>query len=203
MKETPNLMHLIMLMAQNYDINLDMRAAILYNYDLEANWVLVRQKMDNLFDNLFANKVVQSQMNKVRHKVSIPGNGVKTSAERSWRDKRLQRNGRDECAVSPPLVHHPREPVDLLTKLTQLDRGSGKTGRKINVDKSKLIYNKYCMTDSITLGNRIVEVAENHLYLGQIINMFGNKEKEIKRRMKLGCSAFERMSAVIKSIILL
>lgn len=42
-----------------------------------------------------------------------------------------------------------RDPADLLNRLPRLDRESIRVGLKINEDNIKIMFNSYCMTDSI------------------------------------------------------
>ena len=83
--------------------------------------------------------------------------------------------------------------------LTELDQTGKKAGLKMNVKKTKVMFNQYATEEEIYVGNNKLESVRTYVYLGQIVKCNPDKQEEVKRRIKLGWQAFGRMSSIFKS----
>ncbi len=71
-------------------------------------------------------------------------------------------------------------------------------GLKMNMKKTKIVYNKHLIGRQIMIGNEAVELMEEYTYLGQMVSANPAHEKEI-RRIGMGWRAFDRQSLVMNS----
>ena len=61
---------------------------------------------------------------------------------------------------------------------------------KINMKKTKVMYNEYANIIPVHVGTQEVEKVNDYVYLGQLITMKNDKSDEIKRRIAAGWGAF-------------
>lgn len=93
------------------------------------------------------------------------------------------------------IVGRPQQNADL-------NRVSQQVGLKMNMDKLKVMANSQVAPTSISIGNSILEVVENYVYLGQTVQLGrSNFEKEVTRRIQLGWAAFGKLRSVFTSEI--
>ena len=83
--------------------------------------------------------------------------------------------------------------------VSRLRVASGKVGLKINLLKTKVMTNKFSAPGKVVVGNVELDNVDSFIYLGQSISMNGDRDAEIKRRIKLAWSAFGRLHTVMKS----
>ena len=63
--------------------------------------------------------------------------------------------------------------------LNELNRESNKLGMKINMKKTKVMYNEYANIIPVHVGTQEVEKVNDHVYLGQLVII------KMTNRMKL------------------
>ncbi|XP_064073992.1 uncharacterized protein LOC135193837 [Vanessa tameamea] len=91
---------------------------------------------------------------------------------------------------------------DLSKMLQDLNRISQQVGLKINMDKTKVMANCHVAPTSISLGNSILEVVDEYVYLGQTVQLGRSSfEKEVTRRIQLDWAAFGKLRGVFTSKI--
>ena len=82
--------------------------------------------------------------------------------------------------------------------IDELNRESLKVGLKMNKKKTKIMFNRHIQAEQIQIQNEVLEVVNEYLYLGQLVQTNTSFETEIKRRIKLGWSAFGRHSNILQ-----
>ncbi len=87
---------------------------------------------------------------------------------------------------------------DLEKIICDLHRESLKVGLKMNM-KTKIMYNKHLIGRQIMIGNKALELLEEYTYLGQMVSGNPVHEKEIRRRIGKGWSAFSKQNLVMNS----
>ena len=91
---------------------------------------------------------------------------------------------------------------DLSTMLEDLNRVSQQVGLKMNMDKTKIMSNVHVVPTPVTVGSSILEIVDEYVYLGQIVQLGrSNFEKEVNRRIQLGWAAFGKLRNVFSSKI--
>ena len=70
--------------------------------------------------------------------------------------------------------------------LNELNRESNKLGMKINMKKTKVMYNEYANIIPVHVGTQEVEKVNDYVYLGQLVTMKNDKSDEIQRRIAAG-----------------
>ena len=60
------------------------------------------------------------------------------------------------------------------------------------------MFNRHIRAEQIQIQNEVLEVVDEYLYLGQLVQTNTSFETEIKRRIKLGWSAFGRHSNILR-----
>ena len=85
--------------------------------------------------------------------------------------------------------------------LNELNQESNKLGMKINMKKTKVMYNEYANTMPVQVGPQEVEQVNEYIYLGQLVTMKNDKSDEIKRRIAAGWGAFGQYRDIMKSNI--
>ena len=75
--------------------------------------------------------------------------------------------------------------MELQTLLDRLDNACKRYGLQINADKTKVMTTAEA-TCSISCGNSILEKVDMYAYLGSLITMDGECDKEIRSRLAKG-----------------
>ncbi len=88
---------------------------------------------------------------------------------------------------------------DLEKMISDLHRESLKVGLKMNMKKTKILYNKHLTGRQIMIGSEALELVEEYTYLGQMVSANPAHEKEIRRRIRMGWSAFGKQNLVMNS----
>ena len=83
--------------------------------------------------------------------------------------------------------------------LNQLNKESKKVGLKINIEKTKIMLNQHSTPINIHKEGSTIEKVEQFNYLGHRLELNGSMEGEMKRRIQLSWSAFNKLSEVFKS----
>ena len=74
--------------------------------------------------------------------------------------------------------------------IPELDKESRKVGLKINLQKTKVMYNNLGREQRFEIGSSALEVVKEYVYLGQVISAEPNHEIEVTRRIRMGWSTF-------------
>ncbi len=72
---------------------------------------------------------------------------------------------------------------ELEKMISDLQRESLKMGLKMNMKKTKIMYNKHLIGQQTMIGNEALELVEEYTYLGQMVSTNPAHEKEIRRRI--------------------
>ena len=64
-----------------------------------------------------------------------------------------------------------------------MDRESQKVDTKMNMKKTKVLFNNFIRDHEIKIHDDVIECFQNYIYLGQKISVFPSHEKEIKRKV--------------------
>ncbi|KAL1447418.1 hypothetical protein WDU94_003530 [Cyamophila willieti] len=73
-------------------------------------------------------------------------------------------------------------------------------GLKMNLSKTKIMYNAFIRKQDIKINNVLMEEVKSYIYLGQEITMDGDITSEINRRIRLAWSSFGKHSTVFKTL---
>ncbi len=79
--------------------------------------------------------------------------------------------------------------------------GRVKVGLKMNMKKTKTMYSKHLTGRQIKIKNKALELVEEYTYLVQMVSANQAHEKEIRRRIGMGWSAFGKQNLVINSTL--
>jgi hypothetical protein len=91
------------------------------------------------------------------------------------------------------------DPANLQIMLNELALVSQEVGLKMNLSKTKVMFNEFTNKTHITIEGTTLETVDEYIYLGQLINRSGSLLPEINRRIKLAWRAFGRNSIIFKS----
>ncbi len=69
----------------------------------------------------------------------------------------------------------------------------------MNMKKTKMMYNKHLIGRQIMIANEALELVKEYTYLGQMISANPAHEKEIRRGIGMGWSAFGKQNLVMNS----
>ncbi len=83
--------------------------------------------------------------------------------------------------------------------LQDLNNGSNQVGLKINMKKTKTMFNKFITKKQISIQQTEIEEVEEYVYLGQLVRIDHNQYDELRRRIRSGWSAFGKLSEVMQS----
>ncbi|KAG6463957.1 uncharacterized protein LOC115452713 [Manduca sexta] len=82
---------------------------------------------------------------------------------------------------------------ELSGMLNDLGGSSRRVGLGMNLDKTKVMFNKHVVPGPISVDGIPLEVVQDYVYLGQTIQLGRhNFEREADRRIRLGWAAFGR-----------
>ncbi len=87
---------------------------------------------------------------------------------------------------------------DLEKMISDLHRNSLKVGLKMNMKKTKIMYNKHLLGGQIMTGSKALELVEEYACLRQIVGGNPSHEKDI-RRIGMGWSAFDKQNLLMNS----
>jgi hypothetical protein len=89
---------------------------------------------------------------------------------------------------------------DLSTMLDDLNRVSQQVGLKMNMDNKKIMSNSRVVPTPEEVGNSILEVVDQYLHLGQIVQLGKSDfQKEVNRRFQLGWAAFGKLRSIFSA----
>ncbi len=89
--------------------------------------------------------------------------------------------------------------VELEKMICDLHTQNLKVCLKMNIKKTKIMYNKHLTGRQIMIGNEALELVMEYTYLGQMVSKNIAHEKEVRRRIGIGWSAFEKQTLVRNS----
>ena len=119
-----------------------------------------------------------------------------------WEEKGLRINGEyiSHLRFADDIVLFGANGEELASRLQELNTAGRKIGLRINLSKTKVMYNSFAAQAPIKLEDIPLDVCSEYTYLGQLVTT-GEKSRinEVNRRIKLGWSAFGRNSHILKS----
>jgi hypothetical protein len=120
-----------------------------------------------------------------------------------WNKKGIKINNEriSHLRYADDIVILSKSPKQLKTMIEELNKESKKIGLKINCEKTKIMFNKFINPIEINIEDYDIENVKSFNYLGQIINIDGGIEEEIKRRIQLAWVAFGKLSNIFRSEI--
>ena len=84
--------------------------------------------------------------------------------------------------------------------LNELNKESNKIGLRINMKKTKVMFNSYVKVKQIKVNDDIIETTDRYIYQGQLEKKTDYSHlEEVKRRTQTGWSAFGKMNDIMKS----
>ncbi|CAG5058806.1 unnamed protein product [Parnassius apollo] len=89
---------------------------------------------------------------------------------------------------------------DLSTMLNDLNSVSQRISLKMNMDKTKIMFNVHVTPMPVIVGSTMLEVVDEYVYLGQIVRLGkSNFDREVNRRIQLGWAAFGKLRQIFSS----
>ncbi|CAK1580164.1 unnamed protein product [Parnassius mnemosyne] len=89
---------------------------------------------------------------------------------------------------------------DLSTMLNDLNSVSQRIGLKMNMDKTKIMFNVHVTPMPVVVRNTKLEVVDEYVYLGQIVRLGkSNFDREVNRRIQLDWAAFGKLRHIFSS----
>ncbi|CAK1600115.1 unnamed protein product [Parnassius mnemosyne] len=90
---------------------------------------------------------------------------------------------------------------DLSTMLNDLNSVYQRIGLKMNMDKTKIMFNVHVTPMPVAIRSTKLEVVNEYVYLGQIVLLGkSNFDREVNRRMQLGWAAFGKLRHILSGI---
>nr|XP_027227207.1 uncharacterized protein LOC113819162 [Penaeus vannamei] len=111
----------------------------------------------------------------------------------NWGERGININGSylNHLRFADDIVNLAKTPQELQEMIQELNEGSLKVGMKMNMSKTKIMFNPCCAKKQIVVGEQAIEEVEGYNYLGQIITF--------KRRISLGCAAYGQHKNILES----
>ena len=69
----------------------------------------------------------------------------------------------------------------------------------MNLSKTKVMLNETSITSTVTVDGNVIENVDRYVYFGKTVTHAGDLLPEIKRRIALGCAAFNKVANIMKS----
>jgi len=91
--------------------------------------------------------------------------------------------------------------TELQSMITELNNESNHLGMKMNMKKTKVMFNKFAQQMPVHINGLVVEQVDEYVYLGQLVTMKNDKTDEIRRRIIAGWMAFNKHRDIMKSNI--
>jgi hypothetical protein len=91
--------------------------------------------------------------------------------------------------------------VELQEMMKQLNEESKKLGMKMNMKKTKVMFDKFCGEIEVQVDRTKTVKVEEYVYLGQLVTMQKDKTDEINRRIIAGWVAFNKNIDIMKSSV--
>jgi len=101
--------------------------------------------------------------------------------------------------ISGEYLHHLRfaDDIDLFvssaeelqTRMEELSNESSKIGLKINLSKTKIMYNQHAEKKEIKISGETIGIVDEYFYLGQLKTSNAKLTNEINRRCKMAWKA--------------
>jgi Reverse transcriptase (RNA-dependent DNA polymerase) len=91
--------------------------------------------------------------------------------------------------------------TELQEMISQLNEESNKLGMKMNMKKTKVMFNKFSTEIDIQINGMQIGKVDEYVYLGQLVTMQSDKTDEIKRRIVAGWMSFNKNRDIMKSKI--
>ena len=83
--------------------------------------------------------------------------------------------------------------------INELNEQSCRLGMKINMKKTKVMFNNIATAVPVHIGTHEIERVHEYVYLGQLVTMTNDTSEEIKRRIAAGWSAFSKYRDLLVS----
>ncbi|KAI5743429.1 hypothetical protein M8J77_018082 [Diaphorina citri] len=118
-----------------------------------------------------------------------------------WNDRGIKINGRrlNNLRFADDIVLLATNTLELQSLTQDLAIAAKEIGLKMNISKTKIMYNEWCTAGYVSVDNKNLEQVEEYVYLGQLINLKGDFKPEIFRRINLGWRAYWKNAMVFKS----
>ena len=86
----------------------------------------------------------------------------------NWERKGININGSylSHLRFADDIVILPKTPQELQEMIQELNEGSLKVGMKMNMNKTKVMFNPLCAKEQIVVGAQVIEEVEEYTYLG-------------------------------------
>jgi hypothetical protein len=118
-----------------------------------------------------------------------------------WDNKGISINGErlNHLRFADDIVLISTNANEISDMLNQLNDKSKKLGMKINMKKTKVMFNGNATRETIHLGLEEIETVDEYVYLGQLITPANDSMNEVKRRISAGWGAFSKYRDILKS----
>ena len=119
----------------------------------------------------------------------------------NWERKGININGSylNHLRFADDIVIVAKTPQELQEMIQEFNEGSLKVGMKMNMSKTKVMFNPYSIKEQIVVGEQVVQEVEEYNYLGQTITFNKDMGKEIKRRISLAWAAYGKHKNILES----
>ena len=118
-----------------------------------------------------------------------------------WETKGLNINGEylNHLRFADDIVLISSNATELQEMMQELENRSKEIGLRMNLNKTKVMYNDFAFREKIITSNVEVEQVNSYIYLGQEISMDGSIMNEINRRIRIAWSTFGKNSLILRS----
>ncbi|PZC82734.1 hypothetical protein B5X24_HaOG209832 [Helicoverpa armigera] len=122
----------------------------------------------------------------------------------NWKGRGININGEhiSHLRFADDIVIMAETLQDLQQMLNDLAESSLRIGLRMNLDKTKVMFNEHVLPEPIAIHGAVLEVVRKYVYLGQTLQLGRNNfEDEVNRRIQLGWAAFGKLRRVLTSSI--
>ncbi|RVE54059.1 hypothetical protein evm_001182 [Chilo suppressalis] len=122
----------------------------------------------------------------------------------NWKGRGININGEriSHLRFADDIVIMAETLQDLQQMLNDLADSSIRIGLRMNLDKTKVMFNEHVLPEPIAIHGAVLEVVQKYVYLGQTLQLGRNNfEDEVNRRIQLGWAAFGKLRQVLTSSI--
>ena len=122
-----------------------------------------------------------------------------------WEEKGIRMDGEylSNLRFADDIILTSEDPEEIKVMLEQIKEESRKVGLRMNMKKTKVMFNKNVVktNQAIEIGGEIIEEVDEYIYLlvGQKVRASPGFEEEIKRRISMGWVAFGKHSNIFRS----
>jgi hypothetical protein len=133
-------------------------------------------------------KMFSAALEEVFRRVNLEGKGININGEYL-----------SHLRFADDIVLISHSASELENMIEALHAESLKIGLKMNMKKTKVMFNSHIVEGNIRMAGQTIEIVNEYTYLGQLITMSSDRTDEISRRIAAGWGAYTKYREIMKS----